>query len=314
MATFFDLQKQNRRRTKYIIVGFVMFFIWLGAGLDLVLRYYYGLKLPPIGTIAVGVGGVIFTWQRMYTASETVLSAMGAKRNSGHSLKQTTLQNVVDEMCIAASMPRPRVWIIQDMDPNAMALGLEDEDYHIVVTEGLLKVLDRDELQGVIAHELAHLKNQDTRLMTTLTVLIGFAALITDIVRHSRIFRSRDKFENGKIGVVILVIWSLSVLIAPLVTKLMALMVSREREFLADVSSAQFTRNPEALARALQKIAFSEAPTRLVHPSCAHLCIAAPDGSDLGLKAKTGWFATHPPIITRINRLMEIGRTGSVLD
>lgn len=307
MATFFDQQRKNRRQTVIIVAFYFLFFIWLGAGLDLVAHYYYGLKLLPIGTIAVGVGGIIFIWQRLYVASETVLGAMGAKRNSGHSLKQITLQNVVDEMCIAASMPKPRVWIIPDPDPNAMALGLEDGDYHLVVTDGLLKALDRDELQGVIAHELAHLKNQDTRLMTVLTVLVGFAALIKDIVRHSRLYRIR-KSADSKLGAVLLLIWLLSVLIAPLVTKLMALMVSREREYLADASSAQFTRNPEALARALKKIAMAPASTELVSPSCAHLCIAAPDGSDLGSHAKTGWFATHPPINDRINRLMAIGR------
>jgi heat shock protein HtpX len=221
------------------------------------------------------------------------------------------LINVVEEMCIAATMPPPKLWIIADPDPNALAVGLKDGDYHIAVTEGLLRALSRDEIQGVVAHELAHLKNQDTRLMTTLTVLVGLAALLAEFVGRSRLYgidaRGGDRDDN-RIGGVIFVIWLVSVLVAPFVTQLMALMVSREREYLADASSAQFTRNPEALARALEKIAAATAPTALVKTGSAHLCIASPTASDLSYDCDRSWFATHPPIRMRINRLMSIGR------
>ncbi len=340
MATFFDMQEQNRKRTRRIIICFVLFFLWLGAGLDLALyfwsggsskigfvpdRYRYsifsstvnGVTLPgtkekkfrPIFTCIVGVAGMGFVWWGMSNAAETVLSAMRAKpADKSRSLEEQTLLNVVEEMSIASTMQRPKVWIIPDPDPNAMAVGLTEDDYHIAVTEGLLKVLNRDEIQGVIAHELAHLKNEDTRLMTTLTILVGFAALISEFVNHTQIDTKGSNSDDNRVGTVIYFFWLLTILIAPLSTKLMAFMVSREREYLADASAAQFTRNPEALAKALEKIASSIAPTALVRPASAHLCIASPEATDLSYDAEDSWFATHPPIKSRIYRLMKIGK------
>jgi heat shock protein HtpX len=341
MATFLDLQAKNQRRTKLIVVFFVLFFIWLGAGLDLAFYYWsggsvrmisygygyhqYASSAPastpvkkekhfrPIFTLIVGLAGVGLAWWSMNNAAGTVLSSILARpADRKRSPEEQTLVNVVEEMCIAASMQPPKVWIIPDPDPNALAVGLNSGDYHIAVTEGLLRTLNRDEIQGVVAHELAHLKNQDTRLMTTLTVLVGLAALIAEFVGRSRFCgvdaRGGDGDDN-KIGGIIFVLWLVSVLIAPFVTQLMALMVSREREYLADASAAQFTRNPDALAHALEKIAAATAPTALVKPGSAHLCIASPTASDLNYDCETSWFATHPPIKMRIHRLMTIGRT-----
>jgi heat shock protein HtpX len=342
MATFFDLQEKNRKRTRLIVVCFVLFFIWLGAGLDLALyywsggsvrttRYGYGYRqqynssvtstnpvkkekhFRPIFTLIVGLAGVGLAWWSLSNAAGTVLNSMLARSaDKSRSPEEQILVNVVEEMCIASSMPAPKVWIIPDPDPNALAVGLNEGDYHIAVTEGLLRTLNRDEMQGVVAHELAHLKNKDTRLMTTLTVLVGLAALIAEFVGRSRIFGIDVKgggSKDNKIGGIIFVLWLVSVLIAPFVTRLMTLMVSREREYLADASAAQFTRNPEALAHALEKIASAVSPTTLVKPASAHLCIASPEAADLNSEAAAGLFATHPPIRLRIHRLMTIGRT-----
>lgn len=339
MATFFDLQEKNRRKTRLIVVCFVLFFIWLGAGLDLTLYYWsggtvrttgYGHRyrhtvsartdsVPrekhfiPIFTLAIGLAGVGMAWWSMSHASGSILGAMHARpADKTRSPAEQTLMNVVEEMCIASSMPPPKVWVIPDPDPNALAVGLKSEDYHIAVTEGLLRALNRDEMQGVVAHELAHLKNQDTRLMTTLTVLVGLAALVSEYVGRSRLFSIAGEggdSEDNKIGWIIFVLWMVSVVVAPFVTQLMALMVSREREYLADASAAQFTRNPEALAHALEKIATAVSPTALVKPGSAHLCIASPAAADLDAGAETSWFATHPPIRLRIHRLLTIGRS-----
>ena len=340
MATFFDLQEKNRKRTRLIVVCFVLFFFWLGAGLDLAFYYWsdgcvrttgYSYRhrhtssatstnpvkkekhFRPIFTLIVGLAGIGLAWWSLSNAAGTVLSSMLARpADKKRSPEEQTLVNVVEEMCIASSMPVPKVWIIPDPDPNAMAIGLNEGDYHIAVTEGLLRTLNRDEIQGVIAHELAHLKNKDTRLMTTLTVLVGLAALIAEFVGRSRFFgidvKGGDSDDN-KIGGIIFALWLVSVLLAPFVTRLMTLMVSREREYLADASAAQFTRNPEALAHALEKIATAVSPTALVKPASAHLCIASPTAADLGSVSETSWFATHPPIKLRIHRLMTIGRT-----
>ncbi|HET6419040.1 MAG TPA: M48 family metallopeptidase [Geobacteraceae bacterium] len=342
MATFFDLQEKNRKKTRLIVVCFVLFFIWLGAGLDLALYYWSGgsirmvsysynyrhryMSSPPattpvkkekhfhpIFTLIVGLAGVGLAWWSMSNAAGTVLSSMLAKpADRNRSPEEHTLVNVVEEMCIASSMRPPKVWIIPDPDPNAMAVGLNEGDYHIAVTDGLLRTLNRDEIQGVIAHELAHLKNQDTRLMTALTVLVGIAALIAEFVGRSGFCgidaKGGDR-EDNRIGSLIFILWAVSIVIAPFVTRLMTLMVSREREYLADASAAQFTRNPEALAHALEKISAAVAPTALVKPASAHLCIVSPAAADLSGDAETSWFSTHPPIALRIHRLMTIGRT-----
>jgi heat shock protein HtpX len=342
MATFSDLQEKNRKRSKLIVVCFVIFFIWLGAGLDLAmyywsgggrvsLKYHYSMfyrrhrvtttpspvkhekRFRPFGTVIVGLAGIGLAWWSLSNAADTVLTSMLARRaGKERSLEEQTLVNVVEEMAIASSMRPPQVWIIPDADPNALAVGLVEGDYHVAVTEGLLRTLNRDELQGVIGHELAHLKNQDTRLMTTLTVLVGLAALISEYVSRSRDcsveIKGGDENDN-KIGSLIFCLWLASVLVAPLVTNLMAMLVSREREYLADASAAQFTRNPEALARALGKIAAAVSPTALVKPGSAHLCIASPTAADLDYDCECSWFATHPPIKSRIHRLNTIGKS-----
>jgi heat shock protein HtpX len=339
MATYFALQEKNRRRTKIIVVCFVLFFIWLGLGLDLALYFWTGghtrssddgyhyrysphasydyapvtqrrhKQFWPIFTVIIGMTGVIVAWWSMSNASETVLKSMLARpADRENSPAERTVVNIVEEMSIASSLSPPKVWIIPDPDPNALAVGLKDGDYNVAVTVGLLKALNREELQGVIAHEIAHLKNQDTRLMTTLTVLVGLAALISEFVSRTRFFgggRDSDS-EDSRIGAIIFVLWIFSALLAPFVTNLMTLMVSREREYLADASSAQFTRNPEALAKALEKIAAADAPTQLVRPASATLCIASPAAADL--VENESWFATHPPIMKRIERLRSIGR------
>lgn len=323
-----------------IVILFVLFFIWLGAGLDLALYFWSGGSVRPVTygyryrhysehyssapakkekhfrplfTLIVGLAGVGIVWWSMSNAAGTVLKSMLARpADKTRSPEEQTLVNVVEEMCIASSMPAPKVWVIPDPDPNALAVGLTEGDYHIAVTEGLLRVLNRDEIQGVVAHEIAHLKNQDTRLMTTLTVLVGLAALMAEFVGRSRIFgadATGGDSDDSRIGGIIFVFWAISVIIAPFVTQLMALMVSREREYLADASAAQFTRNPEALAHALEKISSAVAPTALVKPGSAHLCIASPMASAQAVENETSWFATHPPIRIRIHRLMTIGRT-----
>jgi len=348
VATFFELQEKNRRKTRIVVAGFILFFIWLGLGLDLSLYYLKGSKvsrgkvgasvaamssvqaperktLYPIFTVILGIGSAVAASRRTSNAGERVMKAMLArpaqKERGG---MEQMLVNVVEEMCIASGIGLLRIWIIPDEDPNALATGMKDGDYHIAVTAGLLNTLTRDELQGVIGHEIAHLKNGDTRLMTCLTVLVGIATLITEFVSRVRFFRSDRSYHSGssggvslgdadsddiRIGAVIFALWLIAVLIAPIVSQLMMMMVSREREYLADASSAQFTRNPGALARALQKIADADGPTRLVRPASAMLCIASPAAADLDMTE--GWFATHPPIKKRIARLKSISTANS---
>jgi heat shock protein HtpX len=244
-----------------------------------------------------------------------VLWSTGAREVTDPSdAKEQQLVNVVEEMAIAAGVPRPRIWIVDDPDPNAFATGTDPLHSHVAVTQGLLDVCTRDELQGVIAHELGHVKNLDVRLMTTLAALVGAVALIHD--GASRVLRpgggggsSREDRKPSPLLLVLLVAWIVSWLLAPIIAQLLALGVSRKREYLADAMGAQFTRNPLALASALQKIEGAEAPTEHIKRGAAHLCIADPLGRRLtnheGLFADA--LATHPPIAKRIAILKGMG-------
>ncbi len=252
----------------------------------------------------------VFAWRR---GPKEILWATGAwqliQASTPH---ERTLVNVVEEMAIASGLPRPTVWIVPDQDPNAFATGTDEHHAHIAVTEGLLAMLSRDELQAVVAHEMAHIRNHDVRLMTLLAALVGVIALISDGAwrtlryggRVGRSGRSGGR-KGGGAGAVLLVAWLLTLLIAPLVSRLLALGVSRKREFLADASGAQFTRNPAALASALRAIEDAHAPTNAIKRGTAHLCIADPLGRRV--THREGFLAnllgTHPPMAVRIARL-----------
>jgi heat shock protein HtpX len=215
---------------------------------------------------------------------------------------------------------------VPDPDPNAFATGTDARKAHLAVTEGLLEILNREELQGVVAHEMSHIRNYDVRLMTLLASLIGVIALVSDAAwRVGRVGgRARGGSgsgggKKGKLGVIILVLWLITLLIAPLISHLMALAVSRKREFLADATAAQFTRNPAALASALRKIENAVAPTAAIGRGSAHLCIADPLGRRLTYKEGflANAFATHPPMAVRIARLQRMAyqfdKTGSLV-
>jgi heat shock protein HtpX len=208
---------------------------------------------------------------------------------------------------------RPRIWIVPDDAPNAFATGVKPVDAHIAVTEGALATLNRDELQAVVAHEMGHIANYDVRLMTLLTALVGMVAVIHNVgFRMGRIGgrgRSRSKDSGGGILVVVLlVLWVISWILAPLITRLMVMKVGRSREFLADAMSAQYTRNPGALADALVKIGGSNVKPRAIPKSSAQLCIADPYHSkwDDREGRVANLMATHPPLRERVKRLREM--------
>ncbi len=327
-ADLFSQQASNRLRSRLLIIGFIAFFAWLGFGGDWLLwqftitappeAYHHSFPLVGVALTLVATIGAIVAWRR---GPERVLWSTNAFEVAEPANEQERrLVNVVEEMAIAGGIPRPRIWIVPDEDPNAFATGRDLNHAHIAVTAGLLELLDRDELQAVIAHELGHVKNLDVRLMTLLAALVGAVALVGDFMH--RFFRGGARIRGGSFGgsrggsgsgkkggnplvIVVLVLWILSWLLAPLVTRLLALGVSRKREYLADAMSAQFTRNPGALASALEKIEHEAAPTRSIKRGSAHLCIADPLGRRLS--SRVGFFAelfgTHPPMAIRVAKL-----------
>jgi heat shock protein HtpX len=320
----FQQQAANRRRTTWLVAGFVLFFAWLGFGGDFILSRYtagappeaYHHTGPWIGLLVTVVAGIMAAYAYR-TGPEKIMWATGAREiETPRTDGERQLVNVVEEMAIAAGLPRPRIWIVPDADPNAFATGRDPQHSHVAVTDGLIVKLNRDELQAVIAHEMGHIKNFDVRLMTTLAALVGAVLLIQDGVW--RVLRGgprlggggRGKKDNaGPLIVLLLVVWVISWLLAPLITQLLAVSVSRKREYLADAMGAQFTRNPLALASALEKIEHSHEPTTAIKRGAAHLCIADPLGRRLtnreGFLADA--FATHPPMAMRIARLRGMG-------
>ncbi len=318
----FAQQESNKRKSAWLVVGFLLFFAWIGFGGDLVL-YLQTRDLPPeqyhhvipfIGLIASSVSGAI-AWYAWRNGAGRVLAATGAQELITPATPELQrLDNVVEEMAIAAGLPKPKIWIIPDQDPNAFATGRDPITAHIAVTEGLLAVLDRDELQAVVAHEMSHIRNYDIRLMTLLAAMVGVVALMSDVMRQFlRFGGGRGGRGGGKKGnplaLVVLVLWLISLVLAPLITRLLSMGVSRKREYLADATGSQLTRNPMALANALEKIEAASGATRSIARGAAHLCIIDP--GERKLADKEGFlgdlFASHPPMRLRLVRLRGMG-------
>lgn len=332
-GNLFAQQEANRKASRRLVAGFILFIAWLGFGGDLI--WYLASRnsvdasgfsamhvFPGIGIFLTAFAAVM-AWSGYRFGATLLLKATGAREiETPSSEKEQQLVNVVEEMSIASGARRPRIWLVPDDHPNAFATGIKSDQSHIAVTEGLLDALNREELQAVVGHEMGHIANLDVRLMTLLTALVGVVAIM-----HSNAFRvmrvgggrggrgrSRSS-SSGKGGgamavlvVVLLVLWLLSWALAPLVTRYMAMKVGRSREFLADAMSAQFTRNPGALAQALEKIDGSSIPPKAIPKSSAQLCIADPYHSRWGDREgrMADLMATHPPLRERVRRLREM--------
>lgn len=317
----YEQQQRNRRLTALMMAVFAFFFGLLGYGFDL---FYLGndpLGLVgesyvtfPLGTFAALVWGGGMSFWGLQGGARAVLASAGAVPVSEGDERYRVLRNVVDEMSIASGLPRPKVYVIPDPDPNAFATGKDPGHSCIAVTQGLVETLKREELQGVIAHEMSHIRNYDIRLMTVVAALVGAMLLISDWALRSMRFgrgrgapgrSSRHKGGGGIVLVILFVLWILAAILAPLISRLLAMAVSRRREYLADASGAELTRNPLGLAKALEKIEQAAAPTKSVKKSSAHLCIIDPLGRKANLKEGriADLFATHPPISKRIELL-----------
>jgi heat shock protein HtpX len=316
----YEQQARNRRRTWVVMAAFIALVLLLGLGLDATTFAAEGTFLP-VGTTAALLysGGTAaysyFNGDRAVISSTRAISLESAVAANPHHLPYRQLANVVDEMAIAAGLPRPRVFIVGDQDPNAFATGRDPAHASIAVTEGLLSTLTREQLQGVVAHEMSHIRNYDIRLMTIVAALIGTVALLADWAARGWRYgliggrggsRSGGRKEGGgAAAILLLAVWLVAMILAPLVARLLAMMVSRQREFLADASAAELTRNPGALADALEVIESRVEPTKAIHEGSAQLCIADPLGRAVN-ERRGRWadlFASHPPMHERIAAL-----------
>jgi heat shock protein HtpX len=315
MINLYDQQRRNVRRTWMVLFGFVLFLVFLGLGAD---AFLYGSGVGPgipVATLGALCLGGFSAWWAFAGGDKAVLESTHAVPIDPSDPRQRMLDNVVEEMAIAAGVPKPAVYVIPDSDPNAFATGTGPEKSSVAVTAGLLQTLTREELQGVVAHELSHVRNYDIRVMTVVAALVGSVLLLSDWGRRGLWWgggRRRSSEDggggSGPLAILFFVVWVVSLLLAPLIAQLVAMAVSREREYLADASGAELTRNPLSLASALEKIDAAVAPTPSIKQGVAHLCIADPRGRALNDR-EGGWanlFSTHPPIAKRIELLRQM--------
>jgi heat shock protein HtpX len=320
----FAEQAANRRMTWLLIAVFVLFLAFLGFGFDLFVLGYDGSRalrqgqvpLPLAATVATLFGGAS-AWLGLRFGDRAVLAASGARPVQADDPQARVLMNVVTEMSIASGLPMPKVYVLDDPDPNAFATGRDPEHASIAVTTGLLMVMSRDELQGVIAHEMSHVRNYDIRTMTVIAALLGGVLLLSEWGLRLRLLggsRSSDSDRgggglSGPLALIVFALWLVGMVLAPLIGQLLATAVSRSREYLADASGAELTRNPMGLASALRKLHAASGPTARIHRGTAHLCITDP--LERRLNEKEGvvadLLATHPPIDERISRLEAMG-------
>jgi heat shock protein HtpX len=297
--TTYDFINSNKRRSFFLIFIFVL--------LVLILGYFIGQFSDAgyTGLVFALVVSVIMALTSWYSGDKIALWTAGASPLQKE--VNPYVFRLVENLCITAGMPVPKIYIINDPTPNAFATGRDPKHASIALTTGLIEKLENEELEGVIAHELSHIKNYDIRLMMIVIVLVGTVTLIGQWFFRFRLFggrRDRDS-GGGQLAVILLIIGLVFLILSPIFAKLLQFAISRKREYLADASGALLTRYPEGLARALQKISQYKQPLRHANQATAHLYISSPFGE----KATKGFnrlFSTHPPIEERIAALRKM--------
>lgn len=292
MATLYTQQSKNIRKT-WLLVGV---FLVIVMGLGYFLSVYY--NNPGILVFAF-IFSLIMNIASFWFSDKIALSS--ARAELADEIHYKELHNIVENLAITAGLPKPRVYIIPDMAPNAFATGRNKEHAAVAVTIGLLQILDRSELEGVIAHELSHIGNRDILLQSMVVVLVGFISLLSNIFLRSMAFGGGG--DNDRKGSNVLAIVGIVLLIlSPIIAQLIQLAISRKREFLADASGALLTRYPEGLASALQKISGAGMAMTSASDATAHLYISNPFGGALTGLHKL--FMTHPPTEDRVKALL----------
>ncbi|MFH0956093.1 MAG: M48 family metallopeptidase [Candidatus Falkowbacteria bacterium] len=289
----------NKRKTWLLISCFFIAIILIG--------YVFSYALDDSAILYFAVIFSIVSSFISYWWSDKIVLAMSAAKKIDHKANRE-LYHIVENLCITAGLPTPKIYLIDDTAPNAFATGRDPEHAVIAVTAGLLQKLEKAELEGVIAHELSHVGNRDILLATLVTVMVGVVVLLADWFRRWTFWgggRKRDNKSGGQLQLIMFVAAIILSILAPLFAYLMQFAISRKREFLADADGAMLTRYPDGLARALEKISADHEPLEVANRATAHLYIASPFKEYE--KHKIGWltklFMTHPPIEERIAAL-----------
>jgi heat shock protein HtpX len=295
-VNIYDAIAANRRRTVLMIALFLLLVTALGFVLGEVAARGAGFYVLPFALL-ISAG---FAAGSYFGGDRLVLGMSQAKEVSA--TDEPVLHHVVEALAVGAGVPKPRLYIIEDSAPNAFATGRDPQHSSIAVTRGLLDKLDRTELEGVLAHELSHVRNYDIRVMLIIAVLLGMVAMLSDWILRSTLWGGdRSDRDRGNAGLILLVAGLALAIFTPIVAQLIQLAVSRQREYLADASGALLTRYPPGLANALRKIAADKDALEVANKITAPLYIANPLHDDP--RPMDGLFDTHPPIALRIQRL-----------
>jgi heat shock protein HtpX len=290
---FHDQIAKNKRDS--ILLGVIVFSFLIG--LVYIISQIFAPGASFIFLFFASIIMIIYTWGSYMYGDKVVLAATKARLVDENDKKYTHLINVVDGLSIAAGIPKPKIYVIESNDINAYATGRDPEHASIAVTTGLLKNLKRDEIEGVIGHEMSHIKNYDIRFATFVAVLVGLVAILSDILLRSFWYSKGNREKKGGYGFLILIGFTLAIF-APIISRIVQFSISRRREFLADSSAVQLTRYPEGLASALEKIMKINQGKLKVSESVSHLFFADPNKSHLD-----SLYATHPPLEKRIKIL-----------
>ena len=297
----FEDIRRNKIKTGFIVSIFIVL---------VTLFIYYICTLFNLGSFSIVIAfliSIISAFATYYNCDKIVLASCRARPAT--KLEDQKLVNILDALVVSAGLKvTPKLYVVDDPQPNAFATGRNPENSVICVTTGLLEKLDYYELEGVVAHELGHIKNYDIRLSCVISVMVGFIVMITDWLSRTWLWRDFDDNDNNsKFGGIMAVIGIVLMVLAPIFAKLLQLAVSRRREFLADATSAELTRNPQGLISALQKIASDPNELKTASSATAHMYIAEPFRKNLkGKKRRTSWFSTHPNTEDRIEALRNI--------
>jgi len=292
MATLYKQKDKNIRKTWFLIFIFLIFIIGLGW------VFSYQFQSPIILIIAVIFSSLMSFVSYWY--SDKIVLKMSKAKEVKHE-ENPDLYHIVENLCITAGLPMPKIYIIDEMSPNAFATGRNPEHAVVAVTRGLLDKLDRSELEGVLAHEISHIGNRDILLQTVVVVLVGMVVLLSDWFVRWSVFGGgrRGNREGGQLAGIMVIIGFALAILSPFIATLIHLSISRKREFLADASGALLTRYPEGLASALEKISKDTTPLKVANKATAHLYISNP----FKKKKVRKFFSTHPPTEERVNAL-----------
>ncbi len=300
MATLYTHKDRNVQLTWVYLVGFLVFVIFVG--------WFFSVAM---GNSTILYGAVIFAvlmnFISYWWSDKIVLKISSAQEIGKKTPNEKEIYHLVENLCITAGLPVPRIYLIPDPALNAFATGRDPEHAVIALTTGIVERLEKRELEGVIAHELSHIGNRDILLSTVVTVLVGFIALLADWFLRWSFFggRKRDGEGNAQLQLIIGIVAIILAILAPIAATLMQMAISRKREFLADADGALLTRYPEGLASALEKISSYKGEMENVNKATAHMYIANPFRGKRAKKA-TSFFATHPDVNERIRRLREL--------